>query len=304
MRADLMLRGMAGTAPFATDRGDRPSSPPAGDAGLFGPGSMTWRIYREHVLLAGGGCALLLQVSHPLVGAGVFEHSDFEADPWGRLLRTLDAVTTITFGTTEEAQRRARRIWGVHGRVRGVTDVATGRHPAGTPYDARDARLAMWVHATLVDTGLRVYHRYVAPLDDDDRARFYHEQKRFAEAFGVPRDQQPESYSDFRDYIAAMHDELACTPAARDVLSALAHPPLPLAARPLRPALVQAAGLATTWLLPTRLREELGLPWGPVQERMAAASVPLVRTMLAVTPGVLRDYPQARRADRRVRAAA
>ena len=71
------------------------------DAGLFGPETMTWRVNREGVLLLGGGRALILQVAHPLVAAGVADHSNYREDPWGRLYRTLDLTTKIVFGSAE-----------------------------------------------------------------------------------------------------------------------------------------------------------------------------------------------------------
>src|SRR5436309_10343098 len=98
-----------------------------GDAGLFGPGSVTWRVNREGALLLGGGRALLLQVAHPLVAAGVAEHSNYREDPFGRLYRTLDTVTTIVFGTTDEAHEAAARLARVHERVKGTAN-------DGTPY--------------------------------------------------------------------------------------------------------------------------------------------------------------------------
>src|SRR6185503_3687145 len=87
------------------------------DVGLFGPGSVTWRVNREQALLLGGGCALLEQLAHPMVAAGVSDHSDFRTDPLKRLRRTLDATLAIIFGTTEEARRAADGIRAVHSRV-------------------------------------------------------------------------------------------------------------------------------------------------------------------------------------------
>src|SRR5437763_17219877 len=170
------------------------------DAGLFGPGSLTWRVNREGVLLLGGGAALVLQVAHPLVAAGVEEHSNYREDPWGRLYRTLDLTTKIVFGSTTEAEEAAARIWHVHGRVRGVTREPGGRYPAGTPYDARSPELLMWVHATLVNTALEVYTRYVDPLTIDEQRAYYEEQKLLGEQFGVPREHQPDTFPDFNDY--------------------------------------------------------------------------------------------------------
>src|SRR5436309_8596940 len=91
-----------------------------GDAGLFGPGSVTWRVNREGALLLGGGRALLLQVAHPLVAAGVAAHSRFRSEPLTRLRRTLDRMLTIVFGDAVEALAAVRDIERVHSRVRGA----------------------------------------------------------------------------------------------------------------------------------------------------------------------------------------
>jgi uncharacterized protein (DUF2236 family) len=269
------------------------------DAGLFGPGTVTWRVNREGALLIGGGRALLLQVAHPLVAAGVAEHSNYREDPWGRLYRTLDLTTRIVFGTTEQASEAAERIWNVHGRVRGVTTEDGGRYPRGTPYDARDPELLMWVHATLVDTTMLVYTRYVGPLPVAERDRWYEEQKLLGEQFGVPRERQPETWADFRRYFDEMVErELAVTDALRDVVDATLRPELPIVARPL----VEAANLASVGLLPETLRDELGLSWGPRRERLLEASRVLVRTLLPALPSLVREFPPARSARKRVAA--
>ena len=55
-------------------------------SGLYGPASEAWRLNREAMLLLGAGPrALLLQIAHPLVAAGVADHCDFRTDPWRRL---------------------------------------------------------------------------------------------------------------------------------------------------------------------------------------------------------------------------
>jgi uncharacterized protein (DUF2236 family) len=271
------------------------------DAGLFGPGSMTWRVNRENVLLLGGGRALILQVAHPLVAAGVAEHSNYREDPWGRLYRTLDVTTRITFGTTEVAEEASQQLWNVHGRVRGVTREPGGRFPAGTEYDAREPDLLMWVHATLIDTSLLIYTRYVGSLTIAERHRYYEEMKLLGEKFGIPREHQPETLGDFNEYFDDMiaGDTLGLTEALRDVVDATLRPELPFVARPL----VEALNLATVGMLPVRLREDLGLPWGPNRERLFGASRTLLRTLMPVLPRLVRDFPPARSADRRLRAA-
>jgi len=285
----------------------RPFGDEVGAAGLFGPDSMTWRIGRENALAAFGGArALILQVAHPLVAAGVGENSNYRQQPWDRLFRTLEAVTTIVFGTPEEAEAAARRVWTVHHKVRGELKSAEGSFPAGTAYDARDPALAMWVHATLFDTQILVYDRYVQRLSIAERETFYEEQKLFAEMFGVPRDRQPETYADFNAYFDdVVENELAVTDTLVDVVDAtLVNPPLPAAARPLRRPAVEALKLQTAGALPPRLRAELGFGWGPRRERLMRASEPLVRNLLALAPKLVRDFPAARAAKRRVAAAA
>lgn len=273
-----------------------------GDAGLFGPGSVTWRVNREGVLLLGGGAALVLQVAHPLVAAGVSQLSNYREDPWGRLYRTLDLTTRIIFGDTQTALEAGERIRNVHTRVHGVTKEPGGRYPAGTPYDATDPELLMWVHATLVDTSLRVYTRYAGSLTIADKQRYYEEQKLLAEQFGIPLERQPETFAAFNEYVSEMlrSDRLAVTDALRDVVDATLRPELPLVARPF----VEAINLATTGLLPERLRDELDLPWSPLRERLLGTQRALLRRLVPALPALVRDFPPARSARRRVRSAA
>jgi len=273
-----------------------------GDVGLFGPGTVTWRVNREGVLLVGGGAALILQVAHPLVAAGVAEHSNYREDPWGRLYRTLDLTAKVVFGEMRTAEEAARRIRAAHERVQGVTAENGGRYLKGTPYQANDPELLMWVHATLVRTALDVYQRCVGPLTIADQRVYYDEQKALAEMFGVPRERMPDTFAAFNRYLddTLESDRIAVTAALRDVVDATLRPRLPLIARPL----VDTLSLATVGLLPERLREELGLPWSPTRERLLATSWATLRRIIPALPMLLREFPPARSAERRARAAA
>lgn len=270
------------------------------DAGLFGPDSVTWRVHREGVLLLGGGTAIILQLAHPLVAAGVAQHSNYREEPWARLYRTLDMTTKIMFGPTGLAEDTARKLRHVHGLIRGETTESAGRFPAGTPYDARTPDLRMWVHATLVHVALDVYTRYVAPLSIRERERYYEEQMLLAEKFGVPREEQPATYAEFYEYFNTMlaSDAIAVTDALRDVVDATLKPPLPAVARPV----VEALNLATVGMLPPELRTALGLPWGPNRRRLLDASQLVLSRVLPVLPRLFREFPPARGADKRVRA--
>ncbi|TML30925.1 MAG: DUF2236 domain-containing protein [Actinobacteria bacterium] len=264
-----------------------------GHDGLYGPGDVTWRVNRETVLLAGGGRALLLQVAHPLVAAGVAEHSDYREDPWRRLYRTLDVTTRIVFGDAETSREAARGLRAVHARVRGVAG-------DGTPYDARDPELLLWVWATLVDTSLEVYTRYVRPLSPDERRRYCLEQRRFGEAVGIPAGRFPADDAELRGYVQRMVErELRVTEVGRDVARSTLRPPLPGPLGPAARPVGELLGLLTVGLLPERLRRDYGLAWDPARAALLRASTATVRRLLPLLPGLLREFPAARAASRR-----
>jgi uncharacterized protein (DUF2236 family) len=253
------------------------------DAALFGPGTVTWRVNREPVVFMGGGRALLLQVAHPLVGAGVEQHSTYKTEPWRRLHRTLTTVLKIAFGDRETSERAAARLRRRHDYVKGQSE-------EGVPYDAQDPELLLWVWATLVDTSLVLYERCLGPLGTADRDRFYEEQKRFAYACGVPEGACPHRHGDFRQYFEQiLAGELRVTRAGRDVADSIVRPPVPA---PLRPLFTPGA-LVTAGLLPPALREQYGFRWGPRRERRLAAFLGVARAASRVAPRPLRTLPVA-----------
>jgi len=267
--------------------------------GLFGPGSITWRINRESVLLLGGGRALLLQIAHPLVAAGVAAHSDFRHDALGRLQRTLEAMQRITFGTAAEARRAYERVDGTHRAVRGRTTASDAGLAAGTPYAARDPNLLLWVHATLVDTALEIYDRYVTRLTPAGRERYYQESKRVAAVFRIPQSMVPKDFAAFRGYMAQMLADdgpIRVGETAREIATGILHPPIPYV-----PSVVfDPLNLVTVGLLPPRLRDEFGLEWGPARQLLLDASALALRNLLPLLPDLLRSMPPARAAERRV----
>ena len=109
-----------------------PSGTP-GDPGLTGPGSVTWRISRERVVSLGGLSALLLQLAHPLVAAGVAEHSSFQGDPAKRLMLTLEMLMVTTFGDVRQVGEMTRRIANIHRFVNGSLQEDVGEWHRGIP---------------------------------------------------------------------------------------------------------------------------------------------------------------------------
>ena len=294
------------------------------DAGLFGPGSLTWRLDREAFLLLGAGPrALLLQIAHPAVAAGVADHSTFRADPWARLAGTLRSYLRIVYGTTAEARAEVRRLNALHRRVRGTRE-------GGGAYDARDPALRLWVHATLVDSTLAAASAWLGPLDAAARARLYAESLPVGRAFGIPAGLLPADVSAFDDYVATMLDPggpVQPGPLARELAAVVLRPMPGPALRTLvagasgvipRPAaeLLTAAGdrlpaAAVSWLLwpsigllPSYVRTAYELRWGPVEQAVSTWLVASWRGWNAVLPEAFRQMPQARAADRRLRGTA
>src|SRR3954469_22876183 len=174
-------------------------------AGLFADEAVIRRVSSEAILLLGGGRALLMQLAHPQVAAGVADHSGFDQDPFGRLRRTLEATYTIVFGTRDEADLVARQLWAVH------------EHVTGPDYRANDPELLMWVHATLVDTALRVHARFLRPLRPKDAERYYQDSMVVGEVLGVPRDVQPPDLVAFNRYMRQMVGSLQVSDTAREL---------------------------------------------------------------------------------------
>jgi uncharacterized protein (DUF2236 family) len=251
--------------------------------GYFPPDGMAWRVGRELALLLGGGRALLLQVAHPSVAAGVSQHSDFRENPWKRLEGTMNAVWAVVFGSRAQADRAAARVRKMHSRVQGHT-------AAGLPYSALDPELLMWVHATLVDTALLVYGQWVRPLGPAEQAGYYEEMKVAARLFGTPDEVMPATLDDFRTYMERMLDgpAISAGDTAREIAVSVMHPPLPL---PLRPAM-ELANLITAGLMPPSLRREYGLPWDPVRAAVVGVSRETTRRVLMpLLPARLRTVP-------------
>ncbi len=230
----------------------------AGRDGYFAPESVIRRIGNTPVTpFLGGGAAVLLQVAHPLVAAGVAEHSAYEKDIWRRLVRTLRALYLITYGTKEEADRVGASVRAAHARVTGTTAAPLGVFPAGTPYSAGDPELMVWVHATLVHASLCAYERFEHRLSRADKESYYRDMALVARIFGTPAGVIPATLADFRDYFSAQveGDTIAVTEPAREIARVILRAPLP---GPMR-MIVPAHRLATTEALPPRLREEYGL---------------------------------------------
>ena len=223
------------------------------NAGLFGPGSVSWRVNRETAVLFGGARALLMQAAHPLVLAGARQTGFYEHNPWKRMERTLRLTYTMTFGTSQEALDTARRINQVHEEIHGIDEVT------GLRYDALDPDLLLWVHACLVDSQLLFERLTVGRLDDEERERFHQEQMAGAELLRLPRSKIPPTVSELGAYIEGVVASgiLHVTQDTLKVADLIRRPPRDV---PWRPVL----RVISRWAfgtLPERLRRDYGVRW-------------------------------------------
>lgn len=260
---------------------------PAGDPGLFGPASAAWKVHGDFTTMMIGGLAgLLMQMLHPSVLAGVWDHSNFREDMLGRLRRTAQFIAGTTYGSSEQAAALIAKVKAIHDRVHGLT-------PDGVPYSAHDPDLLAWVHVTETVSFLHAYVRYRAPwfpLSAQDR--YFGEMAELARRLGASP--VPETLAEALAFIEDMRPNLRWNERTRDVARALLAP----RSAQLGPLLFQSVtSTAAIDLLPEWAARMHRLP-------MPAPARPVVRGgaqgMAMALRWALRDG-SARRARRRVK---
>jgi uncharacterized protein (DUF2236 family) len=254
-----------------------------------GPGSVTWCRATDARTFLAAGYALLLQVAHPTVAAGVSEHSNYREDPWGRLLRTLDFTNTLIYAEPRLAAAVAREVRRRHRRIRGLRE-------DGSRYHALEPGAYAWVWATLFAAIAAAHDRFGTPLRAQERARLWFEWRQLGRLLGVRERDLPASVHGFDDYFeATITTTLAFNDSVGGVLQSLrrpASPPLPAYALPAwllgRIPAARTAQLATVGLLTPQLRERFELRWTRTQELELGALAGALRAAAPLTPAGLR----------------
>ena len=264
-----------------------------------GTDSITWKINREVTVVAGWGRAILLQLAHPAVAAGVHGHSSFRGSLRSsirRLHSTVGAMLSLTFGDTEQMITAAAGINLIHDRVRGCVGEGTGE-----TYSAHDPDLQRWVHATMVETMPLTYELLVGPLTLRERDRYCSEAALMEPLLGMPDGWLPRDSAQLDSY---MHEMLAggrivVTDTSRALARAVLCPPQWYVCWPA----FRAMQLITIGSLPPSIRQAYGFEWRARDERAFARWTTLLRTSRRLLPALAREWPMARRATAR-RAAA
>ncbi|MCC7076397.1 MAG: DUF2236 domain-containing protein [Acidimicrobiia bacterium] len=264
----------------------------------FVPESPIRRFAAEPVLLFGAQRALLLQLAHAKVAAGVAAHSEFREKPLSRLWGTADKVVEIVWGGGSAPHTAFTSIMAVHDRVHGSLPEAAGAWRAGDPYSAHDTDLMRWVWATLVETTEVITRRYVRPFRADEAEALYADWCTFAEWFGVPPRDIPRTRPEFVDYYQnTLHGpEIAVSATAVGVSRAILDPPLPLVPSPVK----RVGAIVAAGLLPPHVRDAYALAWSDSERRVFGLVDRTVRIAYPHLPRARRVLPRSYVAAKRV----
>ena len=242
-----------------------------GDPGLFGPGSVTWRVMCDCSTFVGGVRALLVQAAHPEVAAGVGDHSSYRSDPLGRLSRTAAYVTATAYGSLPEVDDAVAIVRRLHGPVSGTSH-------RGLAYSAAEPGMAAWVHNALVDSFLVAHRTYgSAPMSDTDADAYVAEQVRLGERMGAGP--LPDTAMDLARWLVD-HPSLGPSPAGADAVRFLAGPPLDSPVR-LAYRIIHDAAAAT---VPTPVLDVLGIRRQPGAILRGRLLIRILRAALGASP--------------------
>ncbi|MPY88556.1 MAG: DUF2236 domain-containing protein [Luteitalea sp.] len=258
--------------------------------------SVAFRVNREVLMVLGWGRAILLQFAHPLVAAGVADHSDFNTAHAGRtrrLLQTVQSFLALTFGDESERHATAARINAIHTRVHGTLSRSAGPFPAGTRYSAEDPELLRWVHCTLVDSVMRVYELTVEPLSLAEKDQLCADAAAIEPLLHIPDGFLPRGRVALDAYLDGMQSSgaIVVTDAARRLARDLLEPPM---AWMLWPGF-RVLRRFTIGLLPPAVRSDYGYPWTMGDARALARTARRLRRLRHALPRVAWEWPAARR---------
>jgi uncharacterized protein (DUF2236 family) len=243
----------------------------AGDPGVLGPHSVSWRVIGDAAAFVGGIRALLVQTAHPEVVAGVEQHSRYRTDPLGRLTRTSAYVTETTYGAMPEVEAAVRSVRHAHGPVH-------GRSERNLAYSAGTPELAAWVHNVLTDSFLAAYQRFgPRPLSVGEADQFVVEQARIGALLNASP--LPSTADELARWIVE-HPALSSTGHQADAVAFLRDPPLPRAVR-IGYRLLFNAAAAT---VPSAICDVVGVTPRRGAEQIGNTSVRSLRWALGSSP--------------------
>jgi uncharacterized protein (DUF2236 family) len=241
--------------------------PGPGPAGLFGAGSVTWRIMREPVIWVAGLRSLYLQALNPRAMRATWQNAGFadRGEAWGRFVRTAEFVRVRTYGTTAEAARAGRRVRKIHARL-------TGTDADGSAIRLDEPELLLWVHCGEVSSSVEIVRRCGMRLSAADLDKFVDEQRRSAALVGLDPAAVPASVAGLDSYYQRVTPGLYACDEAREALRGSFSPPVPAQYAALR-LIVPPLGALAFATLPRWARKLYGTPGSPLTDIAATAAL-------------------------------
>ena len=253
-------------------------------------GAIVRRRASDARIFGAAGYALLLQVGHPTIAAGVRDHSRYQTDPWGRFFGTLDYLTLLIYGTPEQVDVVGRRLRQMHAAIR-------GRDPSGRAYSALEPSAFAWVHATLADALVRGHQLFGTPFTAGEREQLWSEWRDLGAIIGVGEGDLPPTWARYQEYRRDMvHGVLQDSDVVQSVMAkaADAYGGTPfaflservwaVAGRPLG----RCGAFLTAGTLGSQLRHLYDVPWSPPRERLFRAFAAASRASTPLLPGPAR----------------
>ena len=252
------------------------------------------RLNGERLALLGWSRAILLQMSHPLIAAGVAQHSTFRGgarEAARRMHGTVGAMLALTFGEEPERSATLARIRGIHRTVTGTLPSSAGPFAAGTRYSAEDPELLLWVHATMLESIAMVYGLVVAPLPTEPLDRFCSESAPTLLALGGDPATVPRSWNALIEYMDDVRRSgaLHVTPEGREIAEAVLSPRVAGLAVPGS----AVTRLLTIGMLPPATREAYGFEWNSRRQKRLTLTIQALRAVRRLTPDILARWSRA-----------
>jgi uncharacterized protein (DUF2236 family) len=270
----------------------------------LGPDSLTWKDFgslRFHLMLQQ---AFVLQVAHPVIDAGVGQHSVYRTDPWGRARRSVELLWPVVYARPVDAIRKGVELREVHRRIKGVD-----KH--GKRYHALDPEAYGWVHITGFDATLRMHELLGTPPNRELREQMFREWRQMGLMMGLRDQDLPETEAEYWAYFEMMiNEKLEMGDVVTDLLSRefytdVVKPDLKWLPDTVWKQILKVIGplmrFHTIGTLPPLFRKRFDIPWSEQDERRFRRWCRLLRLGYPLLPFNLRYIPLARNAIRDAR---
>lgn len=270
---------------------------PIDSDGFFAADSMVRRLHGLRITAISGVRALLMQACDPLAVVGFDRHSRIFDDPKARLMSTDRNMSRIYFGGEAAAKRTGRIIRAMHRRVKGETGEDYGPIPAGTAYAADDPELMLWTLATLADSAMVYYERFVGSLSPEEREQYWRDYRKIGKLLGMPGSSIPRTESDLQEYLRTRLSDGSLYISPEIAVRAKAiifDPPFSGWTRLAVTPLTEAVKLSSVGMLPKEIRELYGFSWDPARAAILESLALQIKLGQRVWPDQIRMHPYAR----------